>query len=73
MSKYYHHYEINVSLNGNHLFATHERSLNDIRKLRHVLALFQEKFPPSEGFQVLVSGATETSTFLNADEILGEE
>jgi len=45
-------YEINISLNGCHLFATHERSLTNENMFKHALVIFKEKFPESEGYQI---------------------
>lgn len=50
-------YEINVALNGKHLFATHERSLQgklliDALDVFHLVA---EKFPESEGYTVTMT------------------
>lgn len=44
------HYEIIVSLNGKHLFATAERSITTPDSLDATMRLFQAKFPASEGF-----------------------
>lgn len=49
------HYEINVSLNGRHLFATAPRSIFSPHDLKDVLPTIQEKFPESEGFSVGVT------------------
>lgn len=46
------HYEINVSLNGRHLFATDERSCVTEDDLNKVLKIFIEKFPKSEGYKL---------------------
>lgn len=48
-------YEINVSLNGTHFFATHERSLYSIDKLKQAVEVFREKFPESEGYKITTS------------------
>lgn len=45
-------YEINISLNGNHFFATHERSITSKTKLMAVLEKLIEKFPSSEGYRI---------------------
>ena len=47
------HYEINVSLNGKHYFATASRSFNgsEEKALRAVID-FRGRFPKSEGFNV---------------------
>jgi hypothetical protein len=46
------HYEINVALNGSHLFATHKRSLTNEQGARECFALFAQKFPASEGYSL---------------------
>ena len=46
------HYEINVSLNGRHLFATAERSLITSADYASALKIFHEKFPKAEGYEV---------------------
>lgn len=46
------YYEINVTLNGYHLFATAQRSIQSEHKLREVLAIFMNKFPESEGYSI---------------------
>lgn len=49
------YYEINVSLNGKHLFATAERSIVNTWHLQKVYNLFKEKFPAEEGYQITVT------------------
>lgn len=44
------YYEINVSLNGKHLFATDERSITSRERMEEVYKLFEQKFPKSEGY-----------------------
>jgi hypothetical protein len=46
------HYEINVSHHGVHLFATHERSLQQLYKAEELMSIFSQKFPRSEGYHV---------------------
>ena len=46
------HYEIIVSKNGRHLFATAERSATCEGTARALLAEITKRFPESEGFQV---------------------
>lgn len=48
-------FEINVSLNGKHLFATAERSLVTMRELEKCFEIFQKKFPESEGYELSLS------------------
>jgi len=48
-----HHFEINVSKNGKHYFATHERSLTGFAKEAIAMANdFEKRFPSSEGFSI---------------------
>lgn len=46
------YYEINVSLNGKHLFATAERSITNNLKAEKVYLIFKEKFPEEEGYEI---------------------
>ena len=49
------YYEINVSLNGKHLFATAERSITSKQKMEEMYKLFEQKFPKSEGYTLDVT------------------
>lgn len=49
------YYEINVSLNGMHFFATHKRSCRTEDEMKKVHTVFKEKFPESEGYQISVT------------------
>ncbi len=49
------YYEINVSLNGRHLFATAERSITSPWKAEEMYKLFAEKFPEEEGYKIDVT------------------
>ena len=49
------YYEINVSLNGSHFFATAERSITGEWELNKVLPVIKEKFPESEGYEISVT------------------
>ena len=66
------HYVFNVSHNGRHLFATAEHSGRIIKAdARHLLLVFQNKFPKSEGYNVKVtlwqaSGVDQTEEFKTA-------
>lgn len=46
------YYEINVSKDGRHMFATHPRSLQDEERALKCLKLMRKKFPVSEGYNV---------------------
>lgn len=60
------HYEINVSLDGYHFFATHERSITSKEKLKKLKTTFQEKFPKSEGYMLSFT-RYETRGYLEND------
>jgi len=49
------HYEINVSKNGSHLFATAERSLTTETSLKVVHEKLTEAFPEDEGYNISVT------------------
>lgn len=49
------HYEINVSLNGHHLFATAPRSCVTESDMKLVLAEIAPRFPAGLGFKVSVT------------------
>lgn len=49
------YYEINVALNGKHLFATADRSITSPYKAEKVYNLFKEKFPEEEGYTISVT------------------
>lgn len=66
-------YEINVSLNGKHFFATHERSLTNVWELKKVLKVFCEKFPPEEGYKITVYKKEAWSKEVSMDSVLMEE
>jgi hypothetical protein len=54
-------YEINVSKDGKHLFATSERSITDIITAKNMYQLFESKFPESEGYKITVSYCEHSS------------
>lgn len=49
------YYEINVTYNNKHFFATADRSITNKDKLKEVYNTIKEKFPESEGYSVTVS------------------
>lgn len=49
------YYEINVSLNGSHFFATHERSINCKDQLKRVYAALAETFTKEKGYEISVT------------------
>lgn len=46
------YYEINVSLNGQHFFATAERSITEEAKAKLVLGIFRNVFPETAGYKI---------------------
>ncbi len=63
-------YEINISKNGKHFFATNERSIGyDNLKLRHMYNMFLEKFPESEGYEISVSKINVTRKEVKVDTL----
>lgn len=52
------HYEINVALNGRHLFATASRSCVTREDVRRVYGMLVERFPVKDGFSI-------ETTFIN--------
>lgn len=46
------HYEINVSLNGRHFFATDSRSAVDMEDAERLVFEFRKRFPVEQGFFV---------------------
>lgn len=62
------HYEINVSLNGKHFFATAERSISSEFKLKEVYNLFKEKFPESEGYKIDVTRWENRGTVIDMNK-----
>ena len=49
------YYEVNVALNGKHLFATAEHSITNEYQMEKIYELFQQKFPKSEGYTLRVT------------------
>ena len=62
------YYEINVSLNGRHFFATDKRSITTKRALKEVYTVFKEKFPHEEGYVILVSCMETKGKYLDMEE-----
>lgn len=48
------YYEIDISLNGKHFFATAERSITNKYDLEKVYKVFKEKFPKEDGYEITV-------------------
>lgn len=66
-------YEINVSLNGKHFFATHERSITNSSALMKVFKVFVEKFPESDGYKISVTRKECSYFTIDNEELMTEE
>ena len=62
------YYEINVSLNGKHFFATDKRSITTKGELKKVYTVLKEKFPTEEGYNILVSYMETRGKYLDMEE-----
>lgn len=63
-------YEINISLNGQHFFATAKRSLTTEADLLKVWPTLVAAFPESEGYKLSVSRVTTTGRSADTPEEL---
>lgn len=66
------YYDINVSLNGHHFFATAERSVTSRQELKRVLPVMLMKFPVVEGFGISVSQHSNVGESVSVDEVMAE-
>ena len=55
-------YEINVSKDGKHYFATHKRSITTISKAVEIRDRLKEAMPEEEGFEIKISQYETTGT-----------
>lgn len=62
------YYEINVALNGQHFFATDKRSITNEIALKVVYKILKEKFPPEEGYDILVSCTKTTGRYVDMEQ-----
>lgn len=62
------YYEINVSLNGQHLFATDKRSITNKIALKVIYNIFKEKFPQEEGYSIMVSQWETTGKYIDMEK-----
>lgn len=63
------HYEINVSKDGQHVFATHPRSVTTEREAARLYVLFERAFPEKYGYQITVDRFNETYTRMRPDQL----
>lgn len=59
------YYEINVSHNGKHLFATAGRSITSEMALKTVYPILHSKFLESDGYKITVTYFSETGKHIN--------
>ena len=60
------YYEINVSLNGRHLFATAPRSAKTEAEVDRIMKVFIKKFPKEEGFKIMNQALEEVKNTIKA-------
>ena len=60
-----HHYSINVSRYGRHFFATTDHSLMTERDTRAMMEIFVEKFPKSEGYEIMINAHIEYAHYVS--------
>lgn len=59
------HFEINISSDAHgHLFATHPRSIVSYDDLDAVLPILKAKFPPSEGYRMIITRYEDSGTII---------
>lgn len=58
------YYEINVSKDGMHLFATHRRSITMMSDLKIVAEELKKRFPREQGFSIMITAKYEYGEFL---------
>jgi hypothetical protein len=57
-------YELNVSLNGSHLFGTDKRSLTTWEKAEELRRIFCKKFPVYAGYEITMTRWEQTGTVI---------
>jgi hypothetical protein len=67
------YYEINVSRNGKHLFATAERSVTSNAELQAVYPVISKAFPVAEGFSVSVTKWERIGRFMRSTVITSDD
>lgn len=67
------YYEINVSLNGKHFFATAPRSIQNLDTLKTVYSQLLNRFPVTENFALSVSKNPEIEIGIDMTKLLAGE
>lgn len=65
------YYEINVTFNGKHLFATAPRSIRTWFELQKVLNIFVRKFKVTEGYDITITKWEGRGYDVSKREVLG--
>lgn len=63
------YYEINVALNGHHLFATAERSCTNVWAFKKVIEILKQKFPVEEGYSITATAEYSFGRTIKIDEV----
>ncbi len=63
------YYEINVSLNGRHFFATAKRSITSQSDLKKVYPAIKAKFPEEEGYKLTVMEYPQIARGIDTSEL----
>ena len=66
------YYEINVALNGHHLFATAERSCNNVWQFKKVLEILKQKLPVEEGYSITATAEYSFGRRIDVEEVDAE-
>lgn len=67
------YYEINVTLNGRHFFATAERSITDQTTFMNMFYVFKEKFPESEGYHITATRIETIGHNIPVENLISKE
>lgn len=62
-------YEINVSKNGQHYFATAERSLSSLAKALDMVRHFKSIFPETDGYRIDLQELISACRNINTDNL----
>lgn len=63
------YYEINVSKNGQHFFATAPRSITTMAHLQEVYPEIAKAFPARKGYNITITRKENTGFIITPDEI----
>jgi hypothetical protein len=66
------YYEINVSLNGKHFFATAERSIISAERCLDVYDALSLRFHKIDGYEIVISRVERKGRYLSRDTLVKE-